>query len=728
MKKSHFCWKATKVILMVLFIAALVTGAGGLPGTAQAQEDTGSRLFLPQVLRSPTPTWLGPDGGSVVCLKADPSNTNIVYAGTLSTGVYKTTNRGAAWTPISSGLGSMFIDSLEVDPNNGNIVYAGTHGAGVYKSVNGGASWFPVNTGIAENSVVYTVAVNHGNSNLVYAGTRIQDTYYHGITYKSTNGGASWSKVMDFSEDWVYSIAVNPSEPNVILAAVHTGGPVYSTDYGSRNSWENATPPALGSDYLVERWMKGRAVAFDPRGWTNGAYYTAWHDGMVSYSANDGQNWRKATGEVGDSHIYPNGISVKPGSPNVAYLAAHSSSVAGVLRSDSAGSSWEAAGLRGKTVYSVAALGGGGDTVLAGTYMDGLYKSDNGGASWYYSMSGITESNVTGMVFPGGNVVYASTKTGGGVFRSLDGGQTWSVFNQNLGDLNINGLVLHPTRPNILYALTNSAGLRRIDLSASGSWSPAEMITLENAQPVTESEGLFAPPPAPDDALAIDGERPMLPSPDESANAELNATAAAVSAPVLSMVFAPSNSQVAYLGTNGAGVYRSLDGGMNFSPAGLGGVARSLAVRPDMPEVIYAATNQNGVLRYSYNGGSTWQSAALPNASLVVYAVATVAADPNAVFVGTSAGVYRYDGAIWTLLGLGGSQVQVLTSRAADPGLLYAGTTSGAFRSSLDRQFWSPVANELGGRPISSLNFNPAEPNYIYVGTGGLGTLKVWLP
>ena len=72
-------------------------------------------------------------------LAIDPANTSIIYVGTESGSIYKSTDGGANWNPVNTGLQN--IHALAIDPSNTSIIYAGTWGNGVYKSSNGGANW-----------------------------------------------------------------------------------------------------------------------------------------------------------------------------------------------------------------------------------------------------------------------------------------------------------------------------------------------------------------------------------------------------------------------------------------------------------------------------------------------------------------------------------------------------------------------------------------------------------
>ncbi len=400
-----------------------------------------------------------------MALAIDPKNNNIVYAGSLGGGVFKSTDGGSTWINASKGLGWLNHDSLAVDPVDTNIIYAGTHGRGVYKSLDGGKSWFEVNEGIYPDSVVYTLAVSPGNHSLVYAGTR-RNNSLNGTLYKTVDGGAHWEAVLQTQADWVYSVAVNPGSPDKLLAAVHEAGVYRADGYGGNGDWY-----ATNNGVCDGVCQKGRNVAFDPRSNSsdNRAFYTAWHGDMFK-STNNGSTWSYSENGLGNSYIFPNGIAFNPENYNNIYLASWKSDIAGVMKSYDSGSNWQGAGLYGKIIYTVAVPKGSSDTVLAGTFQDGLYRSTNSGGNWSQSSVGIVNTQVTGVVLTDPSTIYSSTH-GSGIQRSKDGGQTWSNFSNGLSDKFINGLVLHPTKPNILFALTNQSGLRKIDLNAGSSWS-----------------------------------------------------------------------------------------------------------------------------------------------------------------------------------------------------------------------------------------------------------------
>ena len=120
-------------------------------------------------------TWSGgvtpdPVNGAVLALAVNPVNPSIVYAATAGRGVLKSTNSGIQWTPVSNGLGSLFLLSLAIDPQHPDTLYAGTSDSGVFYTTDGAASWHPLNNGLF-NHVITSLAISPLDVNQIYVGT-----------------------------------------------------------------------------------------------------------------------------------------------------------------------------------------------------------------------------------------------------------------------------------------------------------------------------------------------------------------------------------------------------------------------------------------------------------------------------------------------------------------------------------------------------------------------------
>src|SRR5258705_1976686 len=81
-----------------------------------------------------------PVSGAVTSLAAHPTNSDILYAGTVAGGIWRTTNAtsGANWTPLTDQFPSLAIGAIEMSPLDTNVLYAGT-GSFISGGPNGGA-------------------------------------------------------------------------------------------------------------------------------------------------------------------------------------------------------------------------------------------------------------------------------------------------------------------------------------------------------------------------------------------------------------------------------------------------------------------------------------------------------------------------------------------------------------------------------------------------------------
>ena len=182
------------------------------------------------------------DSGGIESIVVDPTNPNIIYLlGGECALPYKSTDGGATWTQMSSGIDASHCGiSLVIDPSNPSTLFvtmfrmgSGTV-TGVYKSTNGGTSWTASSTGI--NGSVNHVAISPSNSSLVYAGSG-------GQVYKTTNGGGSWSNSSSglpfgSGQNDVRRVAIDPTNDSIVYAATR-GGVYQSTNAAS--SWTART-------------------------------------------------------------------------------------------------------------------------------------------------------------------------------------------------------------------------------------------------------------------------------------------------------------------------------------------------------------------------------------------------------------------------------------------------------------------------------------------------------
>jgi photosystem II stability/assembly factor-like uncharacterized protein len=178
-----------------------------------------------------------PSDRYVNALAIDPSNPQTVYASCVSyynrtgnVGVYRTADGGASWQSLSAGLpSSRRLLALTLDPSHTQTLYAGFDSLGVYRTTDGGASWASFSAGIPANITVRAFAFDPAQTQTLYAGTS-------GGIYKTTDGGTSWKEAnagLPASLN-VNALAADPFRPQTLYAG--TSGGVYKTADGGA-SW-----------------------------------------------------------------------------------------------------------------------------------------------------------------------------------------------------------------------------------------------------------------------------------------------------------------------------------------------------------------------------------------------------------------------------------------------------------------------------------------------------------
>src|SRR5713226_562893 len=119
------------------------------------------------LLATPARASIGPFGGDVLTLLADPGNPSRIYAGTWAGGAFKSEDGAATWREINDGLDVHYVFSLAIDPSRPEVVYAGS--VGVFKSVDAGEHWANQSLGLPERNID-SLAVNPQAPNTLYAG------------------------------------------------------------------------------------------------------------------------------------------------------------------------------------------------------------------------------------------------------------------------------------------------------------------------------------------------------------------------------------------------------------------------------------------------------------------------------------------------------------------------------------------------------------------------------
>lgn len=429
---------------------------------------------------------VGPIGGTFTTVMTDPNNPNIVYGGHFQSGVFKSFNQGQNWFEKNRGLSNIKIQSMAIHPRHSNILYAGTYGGGVFLSRNGGDSWEPWSGGILHNHIVYDIEIDPCNPSDVYVASRIPGSLV-GYISRSKDAGKTWQIV--FRGDWFdtpdyfYNIAVHPNYNNIIYFASHEHGFYRSTNYG-----DVFYPINNGVTDLTAR---GFAMGVTE---SNLIFGSVWKGSGVFRSWDAGDNWQLA------SYGLPSTIRITKIKTDQNFVETGRYFVVsqshGLFSSENNGEFWIYRGLDGNHINDIAIAYGDRQTWFLATQVNGMVRTQDGGATWSTVMDDLRLYSVTGFqqipIDPG--AVYVAIY-GQGVFRYVFDSGEWVSLNDQLQNLNVNALY---ATENDLW-LSNDDGFfqlkpdgwKRIALVPSSTYDNAMLPAWQNYRLGIPLESLF---------------------------------------------------------------------------------------------------------------------------------------------------------------------------------------------------------------------------------------------
>jgi photosystem II stability/assembly factor-like uncharacterized protein len=640
--------------------------------------------------------------GRISHIAVHPTHKQTWYIGVASGGVWKTTNAGTTFTPIFQNEGAYSIGAVVIDTKNPSTIWVGTgeannqrsvgYGDGVYRSDDAGRSWR--NVGLKTSEQIGRIVIDPRDSRVVFVaayGPLWSAGGERGL-YKTTDGGATWNKVLDISENTgVSDVAIDPFNPDVMLAVAHQrrrhtwtlihGGPESglhkSTDSGK--TWRRVRTGLPSGDL-------GRIViSFSPakKDLVYAKVEAAAQPVALYASTDGGDSWDRRANVQAQPMYYKN-IHADPKDPDRVYVPSVQTQV-----SDDGGRTFRGLGERNKHVDNHFLWIDPDDTshLLEGCD-GGLYESWDGGGVWrHFTNLSVTQfynvevDNASPIYNVYGGTQDNSTLGGPSRSRSPDGATNNDWFIVTGGD----GFVarVDPTDPNIVYAESQYGGIVRLDRRTSErvnikpaegrgepplrfNWespfvisphSPTRLYFGSNRLFRSDDRGNTWRAVSPD--LTRQTDRNLLPvmgrvwPPEAVAQHQSTATWGNISA----LSESRRKEGVLYAGTDDGVVQFSLDGGTNWRktehPPGLpdygsyGVYVQRLAASKHADNVVYALyeNSKNGDFKpYIYkstNNGGSWTAIAgdLP-ANGPVLAFAEDHVDPDLLFAGTEFGLF----------------------------------------------------------------------------------------
>jgi photosystem II stability/assembly factor-like uncharacterized protein len=656
---------------MILFVAILVLLIGLIPGSL-AEAQTEPPIFIPIFMTYQDPDYAyGLDGGTVENVIVDPTNSDIVYAGTWGNGIYKSVNAGATWEHIADGLRSAYIYEIAIDPFDSNHLLASVYEHGIDESFNGGVDWVKAD-GFPDYAVAYSIDFDPVNSNNVYAAIRTQ-TYgstYPGGVWKSIDGGSHWSEVTHtdngfLEEDYIYDLAIDPRNPQIIYTANHRTG-VYKTVNGGV-WWDKVSSGLIHQDI--------RGIQVNP---TNGRIYAGIWDGYgFAYSTDGGHSWVNNGWSNGED-LYVYEIQYDPREPTDVYLT--TSTGVYFCESPSYSSSCKLIGNEGRFVFDLAldlnasaASNGRTEVLYTGLQYFGLHKSVDGGAKFKPDYEGIRANIINSvMVDPSNPDLQFASSSYRGLFRTKDGGVTWQSLYDVLNLKFIDDIVIDPSTFDIIYIADRYGGIK-YTLNEGDTWGSVNSGFIRS-----ESSDAIGDEPTDLDNGIDPGDYEWMDPVDlqdlMDAVGSVDADRAS-SVNVATIDFDPDYSEKMFAGLNSGGVLYTNNSGAYWHQSNLtyGNVLDSL-VDPNQSEKFLIGL-ENGGVKVSIDR-IDWTDIDHNMTGRDVYALALQA--PGVYLAGTDDGVYRYSGGYWSKLGLN-ITVRDLVVDPTDSSMIWAVTLRGLY-------------------------------------------------
>jgi photosystem II stability/assembly factor-like uncharacterized protein len=392
---------ALVISLLVLTLAASsISGQrqqpSGAPATTQSQADALKALQWRQI---------GPfRGGRSTAVAGVASQPMVFYFGGTGGGVWKTTDGGINWEPVSDGwvFGTGSVGAIGLSDSDPNTVYVGmgespirgnvSHGDGVYKSNDAGKTWKRV--GLEDTRQISRIRVHPKNPDIVYVAAQghVWGPNQQRGVFRSKDGGKTWEKVLYRGDKaGACDLIIDPTNPTVLYAGL----------------WEVYRKP-----WTLESGGPGSGIF---------------------KSTDGGDTWTEITRNPGlpKGMIGIVGITVSPANPDRLWAIVEAED-GGVFRSDNGGRTWtktnEQHNLRQRAWYytRIYADPKNADTVYV--LNTGFYRSNDGGRTF------------TGIPVPHGDnhdlwiapddPSRMINSNDGGANVSFNGGRSWSEQDQ----------------------------------------------------------------------------------------------------------------------------------------------------------------------------------------------------------------------------------------------------------------------------------------------------------
>lgn len=614
-------------------------------------------------------------GGRILSIAIDPTNSSKLFAGSASGGIWKSTNGGSSWSSVTTGFPVLGVSSIIIDatgntiyagtgevyridstsgtPNPGNTGFSvwktrGTYGVGILKSTDGGTTWTQVlNRSTSQLFAIQTLRFDPSNSSTVYACAT------DGL-YRSTDAGANWTKILNLT--YVSDVVINGTS---LVAAVGNLGNTVKGIFRSTNSGTSWTKissslPASFQGYIKFGYVSSAAntiiasIGVSEASGVNELYK----------STDFGSTWTALSTSTHTQWQYwcAHDVAINPSNTNKLVYG---------------GVKWY-----NYTLPSTRSTITTGHDDLHDVQFDpsnsnnvyiccdgGIYKSTNGGSSFSAINNGLGATQFyapIGVSKQDANFIIGGLQDNG-VYKTTNGGTSWSTVPGGYGDGS--GCVVDPTNDQNLLA---SGDARNVYSSTNkGVNTTNELAYLGGTY---DSRTAFASP------LGISKSNPSVwyvgsdnLHKTSNSGGSWNITGVGTSyidakyKPAITLEISPVNSSKVYISTSNFSQYdndvdalhltgtpnvlKTTDGGTSFTSI-KGSLpdrfVMDFAISPTYDDSVFIAVGGFGTshIYVTGDGGSTWTSKGTGLPDVPFNAIVFDPLNPKVIYAGGDLGVY----------------------------------------------------------------------------------------
>lgn len=588
------------------------------------------------------PSGYNPGIGRVNFIIEDPNNSNILFLGAPSGGLWKSFDAGVNWAPLTDDFTAIGVTGIAINPNNSNEMYiatgdgfgADTYSVGVFKSFDGGLNWSP--TGMSNNVTDFIrsrrIKIHPSNSDILFLATNA------GL-YKSQDAGDNWTLITSGS---FRDIEFHPTNNDIVYASTNQ---IYrSTDGGDNFSLISAGTPPQNEVNRME----------------------------LAVTPDDPDRVYAVCGDAGNASFY--GLYRSNDSGATYTLISNSPNLFGYSTdgNDSAGQSWYD--------LAIAADPNNADHVFIGGV--NVWETTDGGNSftinshWIYpSTYNYTHADIHALDFYGNNLYCGSD---GGVFKSTDFGNTFSDLsdgievtqfyrisgspqNSNIviGGTQDNGSNLYdgnqwthvmgadgmqaridPSNPNIMYCAMQYGNLHA-SYDGGQDWFWIFNGDTENGNWVTPYE-------VNGNGEVFIGYENVWLSQDNGASFNMYSTNFNDGERIRCLTLAENDSETVYISFID-GIYRTINDGatwQNITSNLPNLVISDIEVHPSNRDIVYVSLSgydQGEKIYVTTDGGSTWENISQNLPNLPANTVVFQNGSNGGIYIGTDVGIYFKD-------------------------------------------------------------------------------------